>query len=70
MYFSLNSNFKFLIKSLMIFKVCKGNCGINEGPCYSNEDCKIGLACGRDKCSKVTHFQQHLFDCCEECKHN
>ena len=39
-------------------------CGVGEGNCGKDEDCKKGLVCGRDNCNGETYDKHD--NCCEK----
>ena len=40
-------------------------CDVDQGDCDSDDDCKIGLKCGRDNCpTKSGHQWDSTDDCC------
>ena len=45
----------------------KYKCGIEEGDCDTNFDCKKGLKCGKDNCPETSKFES-TDDCCEGMK--
>ena len=74
-YFIRSTTFYFLLKT----DGCNGNikrshihccrsstefqCGVNEGHCKGNDDCKPGLKCGKANCPSRPGFQPD-FNCC------
>merc|ERR1712098_973847 len=41
-------------------------CGVGEGDCDRNSDCRPGLVCGTNNCRKFVPGAQSMADCCEK----
>merc|ERR1712059_52567 len=74
---SLNHVLVFLGVSLSITTVwgacnggdacCKGQCGLGEGDCDSDDDCGINLVCGSNNCIHLFTGDRSSFDSTDDC---